>query len=408
MDQFERDIRLGQVFSPAAPVDKLRLFAGRAQQRADVIDAVLQRGRHAVLFGERGVGKTSLSSIIKEYLEKMGKSVIAPRVNCDYADTFLSIWRKVFREFQYIEERQQIGFGGETTSILHSVGEQLEGRDVTPDDVRAVLGAVGKDRILIVIIDEFDRIADKTGALFSDTIKTLSDQSAPATVVLVGVADTVETLIREHESVERALAQIRVPRMSPDELNEIITLGLKEVGMAIRDDARARLVALSQGLPHYTHLVGLYAARNANRNSRLEVDRIDIQAGVVEAVKNAQESIVATHHRAVMSARGESLYRQVALACALARTDERGYFTASSVRRPMSVIMGRAYDIPAFARHMNEFCEPSRGPLLHRIGVPRNYRFRFVNPLMQPFVIMDGMSKGLVDDAKLTDLGSEL
>ena len=306
------------------------------------------------------------------------------------------------------EEQKKIGFGGETISVLHTVAEQLKGRDVTPDDVRAVLTAVGKDCVLIVIVDEFDRIADKTGTLFSDTIKTLSDQSVPATLVLVGVADTVETLIREHESVERALAQIRVPRMSRDELNEIITLGLPEVSMAIRDDARVRLVALSQGLPHYTHLVGLYAARNANRNNRPEIDRTDIQAGVVEAVKNAQESIVATHHRAVMSARVESLYRQVALACALSKTDERGYFTASSVRRPMTVIMGRAYDIPAFARHMNEFCEPSRGPILQRIGAPRNYRFRFANPLMQPFVIMDGMSKSIIDDAKLSELGSGL
>jgi hypothetical protein len=196
--------------------------------------------------------------------------------------------------------------------------------------------------------------------------------------------------------------------MSRDELNEIITLGLKDIEMTIQDDARARLVALSQGLPHYTHLVGLYAARNANRENRLEISRSEIRAGVEEAVKNAQESIVATHHRSVMSARGESLYRQVALACALAKTDERGYFTSSSVRRPMSVIMGRTYDIPAFARHMNEFCETTRGPILQKIGTPRNYRFRFVNPLMQPFIIMDGMSKGLIDDDKLAELGSEI
>ena len=408
MDQIQRDIRLGQVFSPAAPVDKLKLFAGRAQQRADFIDAVLQRGRHAVLFGERGVGKTSLSSVIKEFLEKLGETVLAPRVNCDFTDTFSTIWKKVFKEFRYIEERQKIGFGEESDAILHSVAEQVEGRDVTPDDVRDVLSAVGQNRILIVIIDEFDRVAERMGTLFSDTIKTLSDQSVPATLVLVGVADTVETLIREHESVERALAQIRVPRMSRDELNEIITLGLKDIEMTIQDDARARLVALSQGLPHYTHLVGLYAARNANRENRLEISRSEIRAGVEEAVKNAQESIVATHHRSVMSARGESLYRQVALACALAKTDERGYFTSSSVRRPMSVIMGRTYDIPAFARHMNEFCETTRGPILQKIGTPRNYRFRFVNPLMQPFIIMDGMSKGLIDDDKLAELGSEI
>jgi Cdc6-like AAA superfamily ATPase len=292
--------------------------------------------------------------------------------------------------------------------VLHNIGHQFEGREITPDDVRSVLTSIGLESLLIIIIDEYDRVAEKMGTLFSDTIKTLSDHSVPATLILVGVGDTVGTLIRQHESVERALAQIRVPRMSREELNEIVTKGLEEVGMTIEESAKDRLVTLSQGLPHYTHLVALYASRNASNDDRLEVGKKDIAAGVRESVKNAQESIVATHHRSTMSARGESLYRQVALACALAKTDERGYFTAASVRIPMSSIMNKDYDIPAFARHMNEFCEPTRGPILQRIGSPRNYRFRFINPLLQPFIIMDGLSKGLIDDDKLAKLGSEV
>lgn len=408
MEMTERDIRLGQVFSPAAPINKLRLFAGRAQQRADIVDAILQRGRHAVLFGERGVGKTSLASVIQEYLESAGRSILAVRVNCDDSDDFSSIWRKVFGQFRIIKELRQIGFDREAEEIVVSLTEGVESRGVNPDDVRKVLDAIGQDRILIAIIDEYDRVADRMGSMFSDTIKTLSDHSVPATLILVGVSDTVEALVARHESIERALAQIRVPRMSPDELNDILTIGLTDAEMTIAADARSRLIALSQGLPHYTHLVGLYSARHANQSGRLQVDRSDVRAGVEEAVKNAQESIVATHHRAVMSARAESLYRHVALACALASTDERGYFTASSVRTPMSIVMGRPYDIPAFARHMNEFCEAARGPLLQRIGTPRNYRFRFVNPLMQPYIIMDGMAKGLLDDDKLSSLGSDL
>ena len=40
------------------------------------------------------------------------------------------------------------------------------------------------------------------------------DAKVPATVVLIGVADSVGELIREHGSVERALVQIQMPRMS--------------------------------------------------------------------------------------------------------------------------------------------------------------------------------------------------
>ena len=67
MESPERELRLGEVFTPSAPIDRLRLFAGRDQQRLAVLDAILQRGRHAVLFGERGVGKTSCANIWKTW-----------------------------------------------------------------------------------------------------------------------------------------------------------------------------------------------------------------------------------------------------------------------------------------------------------------------------------------------------
>ena len=50
-----------QLFTPGAPIDEFALFAGRQDQihtpqRHHAVD----RGRHAVVFGERGVGKTSI------------------------------------------------------------------------------------------------------------------------------------------------------------------------------------------------------------------------------------------------------------------------------------------------------------------------------------------------------------
>ena len=62
----------------------------------------------------------------------------------------------------------------------------------------------------------------------------------------------------------------------------------------------------------------------------------------------------------------------------------------------MSRLMGRPYDIPSFSRHLFEFTEAARGPILNRIGGPRRYRYRFVNPLMKPYVVMRGLAEGLI------------
>ncbi len=51
----------------------------------------------------------------------------------------------------------------------------------------------------------------------ADTIKTLSDWGTEATIILVGVGDSIDQLIEEHESVVRALVRIHMPRMSVDD-----------------------------------------------------------------------------------------------------------------------------------------------------------------------------------------------
>jgi len=99
----------------------------------------------------------------------------------------------------------------------------------------------------------------------------------------------------------------------------------------------------------------------------------------------------------VRSARKDSLFANVLLACALAETDELGFLAAQDVRAPLRVITGEQYDIPTYAQHLNEYSDAKRGPVLHRIGHKRRYRCRFTTPLMQPFVIMNGFLTGRVD-----------
>ena len=399
MNKLERDLRLGEVFTPAAPIDRLSLFAGRDQQRRAVLDAILQRGRHAVIFGERGVGKTSLASVLREYLEEVGQSVIAPRVNCDDGDDYSALWRKAFDDLQFIEHRRGVGFAPQLKAVVRSANDLIGGQEpITPHTVRLLLEQLGAQTLLVVIIDEFDRVADRLGIQMADTIKMLSDQSVPATLVLVGVGESVSALIDKHESIERALAQVLMPRMSISELQQVVEGGLAEVEMTAQPSARDRIATLSQGLPHYTHLITLAAARHANDADSDTLKIENVSAGVRSAVVNAQETITTTHHRAVMSARSDSLYRRVALACALAQSDELGYFTAGSVRRPMTAIMGRPYEIASFAKHMNEFCGEEHEAILEKIGSRRNYRYRFRNPLLPPYIVMNGITQGLISD----------
>lgn len=58
------DFRAADIFSPHAPIDEEQLFAGRIGILSDLAETVFQRGQHAIIFGERGVGKTSITNIL--------------------------------------------------------------------------------------------------------------------------------------------------------------------------------------------------------------------------------------------------------------------------------------------------------------------------------------------------------
>ena len=88
-------------------------------QISRIVDTVLQRGLHGILYGERGVGKSSLANTFPSRVTGRPRTVTCISVNCHPTDDFASVWRKVFRR-------------------LKSGGENLSQRYpdiITPDDV---------------------------------------------------------------------------------------------------------------------------------------------------------------------------------------------------------------------------------------------------------------------------------
>jgi Cdc6-like AAA superfamily ATPase len=379
-DMMVRFMRSGEVFTPSAPIDNQALFAGRDNQLNRLIGAVSQRGQHAILFGERGVGKTSLANVLLKILRGSQEQLKSVIVNCDTEDRFEQLWCKIFLE---LENTQSLDF---------------EQHQINPEFIRLRLQRQIKGSA-IIIVDEMDRLRRDASftALMADTIKTLSDHSTNITLILVGVANAVEELIAEHLSIERALIQIQMPRMSADELTKILRKGLEVLSMTMDPDVVNSIVFLSQGLPNYVHLLALYASQSAIRENKSNIDLSHLTKAIKQACENAQHSIMSTYSTSISSARQETIYPKVLLACALAKKDETGCFLAVDVREPLSRISEKEYTMTsAFNRHLNQFCEESRGKVLEKKGVERHYRFRFVNAMMPPYIIMEGLRTEMI------------
>ncbi|RBP07392.1 AAA ATPase-like protein [Roseiarcus fermentans] len=377
----------GAVFTPGAPINERELFSGRKDQVLKIVEAVSQRGCHAILYGERGTGKTSLSNMITAFLARRQAFVVS-RTNCDISDTYSSLWAKAFKDIEAAKRRPDIGFGGLRNPLTAPPQDYALNSD-TPDGVRRTLQGIAATAALIVIFDEFDRIRrpDAITAM-ADTIKALSDHAVNATVLLIGVADSVDELIREHQSIERALIQVHMPAMSDGEIRGIVMSGFERLAMEIEFEACEDLVQYSQGAPYITHLLSIYSARAALGARSMIVCAEHVEAGMIRALDQWQQSVKSLYDDAVRRARNPALHRDVLLACALADVDEQRYFVAGAVGAPLSAIRDRDVAPLTSARVLKDLSEPGTGQILHRAGEGARRRYRLFNPILRPYIIM--------------------
>jgi hypothetical protein len=209
----------------------------------------------------------------------------------------------------------------------------------------------------------------------------------PAAPIVVADADSAEGLIAGG-------AAILLPPMTTVELNDAVDRNLRRLSMTIDDDAKALIAALSCGLPRYTHLLTQDAALDAVLRGRTaHIAPPNVKVAIRRAVDNAPAGFAAAWRQATRSPR-VNLFQEVLLACALAPKHPLGWFRHDGVSQALKKITGKRYHIRQFTRHLQEFSE-TRGPILQRAGELYKYFYRFVNPLMESYVLVKATVDGL-------------
>lgn len=373
-----------ETFTPGPPINEVAEFAGRKATIQRLQDILVERARHAIIFGERGVGKTSLANIFYKDMNSPTRTVREIAVDADTLDSFDSLWRKVFRRIQWDEEQYRL--------------DQYYPGAIEPDHVFLELAKFSHNEYPIIIIDEYDRIlSEDCRVQMTDLVKALTRAPNNPTLVLVGVADNILQLVRDHGSIHRNLVQIPMDRMKPEEIKDVISSRVRRLRMKITDDALWRIAYFSAGLPFYAHSIGKYSALRAVENKTLQIDEALVLASLTDCILDVDYTVAESYTRATEKIyRKGNIFAPVLAACALTENNDLGQFTAAAVEGPLSAIMGESYEVPAFSFHLNQLTTPERGSVLKKTGARRTFQYHFSEPAMQPFIIMKSLQDGVI------------
>ncbi|MCF6442042.1 AAA family ATPase [Pseudoalteromonas luteoviolacea] len=258
---------LHEVLTPSEPVKSIEHLYGREAEIDNIEEAMYAPGRHCFIYGERGVGKSSLAYSVANTIQSSDKPYLT--INCDKDSTFVSIIKQIVRKIETsINNKSSLSSQKLGVSVAglkyEKTSTELERTSNLADSVTDVISAVDVLNNLaaiysdntIVVVDEFDTVgASEERERFGVLLKHLSNEGASVRFIFTGIAESLEELMGGHLSSSRQIHQVILEPLHWNGRFEIIDRAFDHFGVKLHEDIRLRIAGLSDGYPHYIHLI---------------------------------------------------------------------------------------------------------------------------------------------------------
>ena len=373
-------LALRDALGASQPVIARERFAGRHDALSQLINSIEQHRVHVVVYGERGIGKTSLVHVFADTAREARYLVIYG--SCGTEARFDTMFRAFASKIPMLYHRDVLptAVDAETAATFD---ELLPETEFGPREVSDLFADVVGTRI-ILILDEYDRVLDPGFRRdVAELIKNLSDRAARVQLVLTGVAQNLDELVGYAPSIRRNIVGLPLRPLSGPEVRAVLTLGESAAGIKYSEPAAEMIATMAGGSPYLVRLLG-HRAGMAAIDARRNVVGPEHGRIAVERVLTDWNASLPRRIQAVLGRDDARAQWPLLVAAARAGSTADGWFTVDDVQ---TEIAGSAPPQPqAIERDLRHFAHTH--DLLENDDAASEVRFRFRYPGVSSLLLM--------------------
>ncbi len=402
-------LKPNDVFTPGRlPLRPTNVYADRGEAEALFLKS-LNRGMIPVVFGEYGVGKTSMARYTLREKDNAGLLVNVESV----ADKSIQdVFARCLEKLGYSVQRRRIDAA--TESVAHEVSGQAEAgvkwfRAIiaskhskaagsssqveqelvvtSPTDSRII--EICEQAGVALILDELHRATPEFASDLAKFIKSYGNANCQRfKIVLLGTSSDANRLVQSDPGIDRLIQEVHLRSMTPEESGYVVQKGMADLAINAESPIVERIVRTCVGSPSILQYLSLESAEAAFKRT----PRVCLLSDVEAALKSFVETKEARLNRAYVAAVetvGQFKYRKQILRAMAECEDE--YVTMEMIRAKVSEYLQSETPSTTLSGPLRQLKEDRYGAVLNDVdrpdGVGRltNYT-TFKDPALKAFI----------------------